>query len=281
MNGMGLILNQEELKKLMTAFNTLTDIKIVIFDADYKEILAYPPIHRTFCELMQANPTTYQYCRQSNTSAFNRCKEEGDMVVYHCHAGLVEATAPLTDNGVIIGYLMFGQITDCEDKNRMNQILRAVCQEYNVYSPAYEEAFNSIVFKNAQQIQAAAQIMEACTLYVVFHEMVLREKEEFIDHLNRYIETHVTDDIPISSLCREFCISRSKLYNLSSKYLDGGLAAYIRRYRIQKAKDSLLSTDMSVMEIAGRVGFSDYNYFCRVFKAETGLPAKKFHRRNQ
>jgi Response regulator containing CheY-like receiver domain and AraC-type DNA-binding domain len=273
---MGLILDQEKLKDLMTAFNTLTGIKIVIFDENYKEILAYPPIHCAFCEQMQANPTTYQYCKQSNESAFCRCKEERDLVVYRCHAGLIEATAPLTDNGMIIGYLMFGQISDCEDNDTTQRVLRTVCQKYGVYSPVYEEAFGSILYKNIKQIQAAAQIMKACTLYVIYHEMVLCEKEEFIEQLNQYIETHIAESIPVSALCSKFCISRSKIYNSSSMYLDGGLAAYIRRYKIQKAKDLLLSTDLPIIEIASRVGFSDYNYFCRIFKAENGLSARKF-----
>jgi len=42
------------------------------------------------------------------------------------------------------------------------------------------------------------------------------------------------------------------------------------------ARKLLSTTDMTVADISGKIGFSDYNYFCRVFKREEGLPARKY-----
>lgn len=49
---------------------------------------------------------------------------------------------------------------------------------------------------------------------------------------------------------------------------------YMKDYRITKAKELLLGTNLKLYEIADRVGYNDPKYFSRVFKEETGqIPA--------
>lgn len=58
-------------------------------------------------------------------------------------------------------------------------------------------------------------------------------------------------------------------------------SAYIKNYRIKKAKELLIGTNLKLYEIADRVGYSDAKYFSRVFKETTGqLPAdyRKTHK---
>ncbi len=274
-------LKQEKLEEMMQAFNTLTGIKIVVFDINYVEIFSYPQGHCAFCARMQNNLQTQAYCKQSNISSFKHCRKSGELIIYHCHAGLVEATAPIKNNGIVIGYIMFGQISDCDDPERLCRTLRAICQQYNVYNASYEQCFHQIIFKTEQQIQAAATILEACTLYMVYKELVSQENERFINQLNRYIQKNIQEFMSIDDLCKEFAISRSKLYNLSAQYLGMSIAEYIRQSRIQKAKEYLQTTDLSVEEISEKVGFSDYNYFCRAFKKRAGVPAKQYRRQHR
>ncbi|MCR5267176.1 MAG: response regulator [Lachnospiraceae bacterium] len=51
-------------------------------------------------------------------------------------------------------------------------------------------------------------------------------------------------------------------------------SAYIKDYRIRKAKELLIGTSLKLYEIADRVGYSDPKYFSKVFRDTTGqLPA--------
>ncbi|MEV5978340.1 AraC family transcriptional regulator [Streptomyces sp. NPDC052114] len=52
----------------------------------------------------------------------------------------------------------------------------------------------------------------------------------------------------------------------------------IRQSRVHEAKRLLLRTDLSVRQIAGRVGFGDPAYFCRFFRRETGASPGDFRR---
>jgi AraC-like DNA-binding protein len=275
---MSLYLDNPKIKELMEDFYTLTGIKIVIFDSDYLEILSYPEEHCGFCRLMHNDPKTRQHCLQSNKESFEHCKKSGELIVYQCHAGLIEATAPLIDNGVIIGYIMFGQITDIGDKEEFLERMRLVCKKYQIKLPDYGDTFSDIKLKSREEIRAAAKILEACTFYVLLKEMIYLEKEQFVRRMNMYIETHLSEEITVSDLCSEFQISRSKLYEVSEQYLGMGIAEYIKRKRMKAAKQYLKNTEKSVSEISEIVGFSDYNYFCRVFKKEVGIPAKKYRK---
>ena len=52
-------------------------------------------------------------------------------------------------------------------------------------------------------------------------------------------------------------------------------SAYIKNYRISKAKELLVGTSLKLYEIADRVGYSDPKYFSKVFREMTGqLPAE-------
>lgn len=273
---MSLYLDNPKIKELMEDFYTLTGIKIVIFDSDYFEIMSYPEEHCNFCSLMHNNPHTKQQCLSSNKAAFETCKKTGQLFIYKCHVGLIEATAPLIDNGIIIGYIMFGQITDIKEKNYLFNIFDSLSQKFDINVSQDRQIFSDIKVKSREEIRAAAKILEACTFYVLLKEMVHFQKEQFIQRLNSYIEAHLSDEITVSNLCKEFEVSRSKLYEISEQYLGIGVAEYIKLKRIKTAKEMLKLTNRSVSEISEIVGFTDYNYFCRVFKKEVGSPAKKY-----
>lgn len=185
---------------------------------------------------------------------------------------------PLKDNGIIIGYVMFGQITDLANREELVTNLQNVCKRYQIYQPGYEEAFSKIKYKSREQILAAAKILEACTFYVLLKEMIFLEKEQFLHKLNMYIMGHLAENITVKDLCDEFKVSRSRLYEAAKQYLGIGIAEYIKQKRIEAAKNFLKNSCDPITEVSEKAGFSDYNYFCRIFKKTVGMPAKKYRK---
>lgn len=53
---------------------------------------------------------------------------------------------------------------------------------------------------------------------------------------------------------------------------------YLLMLRLKKSLMLLVNPDLSVSDIADRVGFSDSNYFCRQFKRHYGLPPQKYRK---
>ena len=53
-------------------------------------------------------------------------------------------------------------------------------------------------------------------------------------------------------------------------------AKYIQNYRVEKAKELLVNSELSIDEIAIATGFANASYFCKVFKSTTGLTPTEF-----
>ena len=100
------------------------------------------------------------------------------------------------------------------------------------------------------------------------------------EELKEYIDNNLGNNITANSIGKKFGISRRTLYNIMKQHTELGIASYIRLRRLERAKYMLSTNNLSIVEIAEKVGFSDYNYFLRVFKNKFGISPKKFYNRN-
>ena len=83
----------------------------------------------------------------------------------------------------------------------------------------------------------------------------------------------------IWGVIKQFLAASSGLSSLIGSFLTASRpAAYILRRRMHKAKKLLKVTDLPISEIANNVGFSDYNYFSRVYKKTYGKSPKYYRR---
>lgn len=280
MDQISLILNRDLLLSFFRNFHTLTGIKIALFSESGKEILSYPDEHCPFCNYIRSTINGKNDCEISNEKSFRRCQKTKKIEIFHCHAGLTETTAPLIDNGVVIGYIMFGQITDNPDKESLQRSLSEAIARSGREHRETDASIYNIVYKSNEQVHATAKILEACTLYVLLSNMISLRNENFVKNLNQFLLSHLSEDLSVRRLTEEFNISKNKLYDSTSKYMSIGIAEHIKNLRIEEAKRLLAETDLQIHQIADQVGFADYNYFCRIFKKEVGLPAKKYRNAN-
>lgn len=185
---------------------------------------------------------------------------------------------PLHENEKIIGYLMFGQITDNFDKDNLYGNIENLNQKYGLDTDALKNGIATIPYKSSDQILAAAKIMEACTSYIIYKELIKPENDKIFEAAKNYIEKHLHEDISIEQLCKDLKIGRTKLYEVFRNEMKMGISKYILRRRMHRAKKLLKTTDLSISEIAYNVGFADYNYFSRVYKKIYGKSPKQYRK---
>ena len=269
----------EQMLGLMQSFYVLTDIRLVLFDNDFKEITAYPKEGCEFCRMMKGQKNTRRKCAYADRRACEKSQQTNSPTVYKCHAGLVEAVVPLHENEKIIGYLMFGQLADSPDKGALFEKASVLSQKYGFDKQALATAIDNITCKNTEEIAAAAKLMEACTGYIIYKELITPQSSKKFEQIRTYIDSHLEEDITISKLCGELDIGRTQLYELFSREAKMGVAEYLRRRRLHRAKKLLKATELSIAEIASLVGFTDYNYFSRVYKKTYGKSPKMYRKK--
>lgn len=257
MDQISLILNKDLLLSFFRNFHTLTGIKIALFSESGKEILSYPDEHCPFCNYIRSTINGKNDCEISNEKSFRRCQKTKKIEIFHCHAGLTETTAPLIDNGVVIGYIMFGQITDNPDKESLQRSLSEAIARSGREHRETDASIYNIVYKSNEQIHATAKILEACTLYVLLSNMISLRNENFVKNLNQFLLSHLSEDLSVRRLTEEFNISKNKLYDSTSKYMSIGIAEHIKNLRMEEAKRLLAETDLQIHQIADQVGFAE------------------------
>lgn len=275
---MSLTLNVSELKELMKSFYMLSGIRFVLFDDAFKQILSYPENDCAFCSIMKTHRSTRRKCNYADKRQCEQCEKENKLVLYKCHAGLVEAVIPLHENEKIIGYLMFGQITDTPDKSELFSRAQKLSNELGFDMAQLTRGIDSISYKTEEQIKSAAKIMEACTSYIINRELITPENNKIFESAKAYIEEHLGDALEIDDICKALQIGRTKLYEIFKTEIKMGISKYILRRRMHRAKKLLKSTDLPISEIADSVGFADYNYFSRVFKKTYGKSPKSYRK---
>jgi DNA-binding response OmpR family regulator/anti-sigma regulatory factor (Ser/Thr protein kinase) len=105
--------------------------------------------------------------------------------------------------------------------------------------------------------------------------------EIFIQKITSVLERNYHDEnYQIQQLCIDMGISRAQLHRKLIALTGHSTSDLIRRYRINKARELLLSSDFTVAEIAYQIGFKDPNYFSKSFVKENGITPSHFRAKN-
>ena len=91
-----------------------------------------------------------------------------------------------------------------------------------------------------------------------------------------YIINNYNKNISLKDVADEVYLSQNYLSELFKKEIGGGFYDFLSKYRIKRAKEVLLTTNLKVYEIAQMVGYNDSITFGRAFKKITGTTPNNF-----
>ncbi|MFB6341101.1 helix-turn-helix domain-containing protein [Saccharicrinis sp. FJH2] len=99
-----------------------------------------------------------------------------------------------------------------------------------------------------------------------------KDIERKIRKARLYFRDNLNKNIDVEELAAELNIGYSYFRRMFKKFTGISPVQYHLMLRLQRAKDLLVSTDMSVKEIALGLGFQSIFYFTRIFKKKMGVP---------
>jgi AraC-like DNA-binding protein/ligand-binding sensor protein len=276
--------NEKELHQLLQDFHDLTKLTLTLYDPEGEWIFSYPTKENCFCNCIKTSPEGAALCEASDRASFEAAKASGECVIYKCHAGLIEATAPIVSDGFTIGYLMMGQVANAASPEQLQSLIEHALHKYHLNeaeNDSWKQYAAATPCISDTQIHAAARIMEACISSILYKKLISIEKQQFEQNINTYILNHLTEDLSVDRLCEHLHLSRRKLYEYSEEFLHCSIAKYIKKMRLQHAQTLLSETNLPISTISEQCGFSDYNYFCRIFKQENGMSARSYRAAQQ
>ena len=105
---------------------------------------------------------------------------------------------------------------------------------------------------------------------------VLRGPGDRIGTVLQFIAERFADELALEDLAAVIHLHPTYFSNSFRKATGLAPMAFLQRFRVERAKGLLASSDLPVMEVAARVGFQDPYHFSRVFKKLAGSPPKVF-----
>ncbi|MBQ8355447.1 MAG: helix-turn-helix domain-containing protein [Oscillospiraceae bacterium] len=103
-----------------------------------------------------------------------------------------------------------------------------------------------------------------------------RRMGQIRENIQRYIREHYSTEISMQSVARAMNYSDAYFCKLFKQCFKVNFSAWLNEYRIDRAREMLQNTRLSVREVSTACGYSDANYFARVFKRVTGKTPSEY-----
>ena len=96
------------------------------------------------------------------------------------------------------------------------------------------------------------------------------------ENIERYIRSHYTTELSMQDVARAMNYSEAYFCKLFKQCFKVNFSAWLNEFRVEKAKEMLRDTRLSIREISLACGYTDANYFARVFKRITGRTPSEY-----
>ena len=126
--------------------------------------------------------------------------------------------------------------------------------------------------RNSQQPAATATVAAA-----VPPTETAKDDDPFMQRVMLFVEENLPNsDADISAMAAACAVSRSVLQRKMKQLMGVTPIDFLREARIKKACRLLRETDLAIVDIAYRCGFSDPKYFSKTFKTSVGKSPSEY-----
>jgi AraC-like DNA-binding protein len=111
-----------------------------------------------------------------------------------------------------------------------------------------------------------------------FEEVVKNPEKDRLNRIYKIIEQNFQYEIDLETIAKEVGMSKSAFCQFFKKRTLKSFTEFVNELRIANAQRLLITTDLSIKEIAYQSGFNNLSLFNRVFKQETQLTPKEYQK---
>lgn len=123
---------------------------------------------------------------------------------------------------------------------------------------------------------AVEQLIDSLDRFIQNRREQAPTEQNTMQKVLNYLQTHYADDLNMAVVSNHFSLNYSYFSYAFQEYSGESFSNYVRRLRLDKAKELLVHTDLKVYEISDQVGFENVKHFTRIFKETEGITALEF-----
>lgn len=274
-----LLYEKEKVRLALQDFKNATGVNIALIQEDFSRAKGLTPLFTTqesktadYCEILKSIPCARDCCIQCDREILGKCRKSGKMEMHVCHAGLVDVAIPVLYGKKVLCYILLGQMKQENSFLAFRDHIVGLGADVEKMQKAYDK----LPLYDADKIDSVTRLAVMLAKYIMFENMLVMGVSRNVEKAVVYIDEHLSEDISVEKLSKAIGVSKSVLYNNFHDVFGCTVHEYISEKRIEKSLEYLLCDDLSMEEIAQKIGFSGAAYYGAVFKKKKGMSPLKF-----
>ena len=183
-------------------------------------------------------------------------------------------------------------LASCEGKDwKYIEVKQIVKKISNIFSDVVSQGGSAVLLRELDELdQMMDKVLEkldgeqVLNLLEEMLMLVLAEKasdiagniKDVVREAAQFIDRNYYEELTLASLASKYCVESSYFSRMFKQETGKNLMLYITDKRIEKAKEIMQQSEISMAEIAFMVGYDDYTYFSKVFKKVTGVSPREY-----
>ncbi len=145
-------------------------------------------------------------------------------------------------------------------------------------SDTFDNAFATLSQENDTKLikEFAQKFLMECTQ--ALSSIKKAEENPIIKKVCNYVDENLSNDISLETAADFAGVSTFYLSKLFKEEKGETFINFVSDKRLEKSRQLLSETNLSIKEITAEVGYNDQNYFSRIFKSKYGLSPKEYRK---
>lgn len=242
------------------------------------QLVSYNVHSNPYCLFIKSNRELWDLCIKKQESVAKSCTKGAYFGM--CYAGVEEFVFPISDHQPNPGFVSVSGYR----KNTAKAMFRIRClaERYHLNADKLRKSYQHHLCTNIpDKTLVCTLVRPLCAMLLLLSTETVRQSsfkmeskpdaDYIYGHVLAYLRQNYVESVSLNDLCALCHCSRSYISHLFKRRCGLSVRAYVNQLRLEEAKLLLQNTRLSVAQIAGRVGFSDPNYFTHTFTHTYGL----------
>lgn len=207
-------------------------------------------------------------------------REAGSLHVYCCPFGLYEALMPIYKNEVIVAYVFVGLGIEDSPNSDEELLRRALDAASTLDMNQLKKSIQDLPRFSKEKLEAFSSLLPLIAKYIEANNLFVDTEMTIGQMVKSYVKNNLSKRITLSDIAKTLhCSTVTLTEHFKTEYAIT-IMEYVMKKRMDKAKQLLLNSELSIRAIAEECGFVDNEYFCRCFKKAYGSAPSVWRRMN-
>lgn len=239
-----------------------------------------------FCLMVKSTAEAWNHCVERQSRVLDACA--GGPFCGVCYAGMGEYVFPICSReGKPLAFLSVSGY-QIEEERALERI-SATARRYGYSEKKLRESYYRDLKKELPDLKELSVLITPLSRMFELLNILLIDlphgavgnpaQNNILSHAVVYLRRHYAEPVAAADVAAACHCSVSTLSHIFKKKMGVSIRGYLHKLRMGDAKRLLLDTDLPVNTISDLLGYGNPNYFCNVFRKETGDAPTRYRER--